>query len=42
MTKKEAKLLDKKLGCVTHKCDRPGGGTLDKRVDPKVLNILRS
>ena len=41
MNKKTAKVLDKKLGCVTHKCDRVGGGTLDKRVSSEVLKILK-
>ena len=41
MNKKTAKVLDMKLGCVTHKCDRAGGGSLDKRVSPEVLKVLR-
>ena len=41
MNKKTAKILDKKLGCVTSKCDRVGGGSLDKRVATEVLKVLK-
>ena len=40
MNKDKARCLDKKLGCVTHKCDRPGRGSLDRRVSPEVLRVL--
>jgi len=41
MNKKTAKVLDKKLGCPTHKIDRVGGGSLDKRVTTEVLEVLK-
>ena len=32
--------MDKKLSCPTHKIDRAGGGSLDKRVSPSVIQHL--
>ena len=41
MNKQDAKRLDEKLGKTTHKADRAGGGSLDKRVDSEILQLLR-
>ncbi len=42
MNKRLSRLLDLKMGKVTHKADRPGGGTNNFRVSPDLIAILRS